>query len=81
VPPVEPPVETRVKLLPYVAAVVVIVIADWAALFTVTVLVVEALLKLTVSVGVNVAVIVALPPPATVNVELEIEITPVLLEP
>ena len=40
----EPPVEARVRLLPYVAAVVVIVIADCAALFTVTVLVVVALL-------------------------------------
>jgi hypothetical protein len=44
VPPVEPPVDARVRLVPYVAVVVVIVIADWEALFTVTVLVVVALL-------------------------------------
>ena len=43
-PPVEPPVEVKVRLLPYVAVVVVIVIADWDALFMVTVLVVLALL-------------------------------------
>jgi hypothetical protein len=34
---VEPPVEVKVRLLPYVAVVVVIVIADWEALLKVKV--------------------------------------------
>jgi len=32
VPPVEPPVEARVRFVPYVAVVVVMVMAAWAAL-------------------------------------------------
>jgi hypothetical protein len=37
VPPVEPPVEVRVRLLPYVAVVGVMVMADWAIRETVIV--------------------------------------------